>query len=188
MHLFCQVSNFLGIFPVIYCIQYKAYGIAAVLSIAFVLSIIYHINESNRVFLLADMVGCSLLVAAGALIIKNSKYVLTFSNLMTILYSSAGLTCFVLAGDDTQSEDYKVFHTAWHVFSMYGIATFLYSYFNTTLVEREESRSKILCKPVKHLVVRVRRRGRDCKPEAASTLVLRKSTDKSAINIIKSRV
>lgn len=154
MHLFCQASNLLGIFPVIYCIQYKAYGLAVVLSVAFTLSILYHINEENRFFLLADLFGVSLLVAAGLTVYKNSSHVLTLSNLLTIVYSTAGFTCFILAGDDTKSEDYKIFHTAWHIFSMYGIGTFLYSYFNTNDFEHH---SKILAHPVKHLVIRTRK-------------------------------
>ena len=182
MHLFCQISNFLGVCPVIYCIQYRAYGLAAVLTTAFTLSIIYHINEDNKLALLADTVGCSLLVAAGAYVINRSQYVITVSNLMTILYASAGLTCFVLAGDDTKSQDYKVYHTAWHVFSMYAIATFLYSYFNSSLVERDESRSKLLCKPMKHLVVRIRRGEKHS--ESSRSIVLRQGLKKSPVELI----
>lgn len=181
MHLFCQISNALGIFPVIYCIQYRAYGLAGVLALAFSLSVIYHINEDNKLALLADTVGVSLLVAAGATVLRRSEYILTVSNLMTILYASAGLTCFLLAGDDTQSADYKVYHTAWHVFSMYAIATFLYSYFNSSN-ERDESRSKILCKNVKHLVVRVRRGEKVT--DTSRSVILRKGLHQSPVEVL----
>lgn len=144
MHLFCQLSNLLGIFPVCYCISYKAYGLAAVVATAVFLSLLYHVNEKNEFALLADTIGCSLLVAGAAIIIKNSRHVITLSNLLTILYASAGMTCFILAGDDTDSDQYKIYHTAWHMFSIYGIGTFLYSYFNTTY--EEESKSRVLCK------------------------------------------
>ena len=160
MHLFCQLSNLLGIFPVAYCLSYRAYGLAAVVAAAVLLSVIYHVNEKNWLALLADTVGVSLLVAAGVTVIKNSNYIMTLSNVLTIVYASAGLTCFILAGDDTDSEEYKIYHTGWHIFSIYGVGTFLYSYFNSTY-ECEESSSKILCKNLvtkKKLKVRVSRR------------------------------
>ena len=164
MHLFCQLSNLLGVFPVAYCISYKAYGLAAVVAAAVLLSVIYHVNEKNWIALVADTVGVSLLVAAGVTVIKNSNYILTLSNILTILYASAGLTCFILAGDDTDSDEYKIYHTGWHIFSIYGVGTFLYSYFNSSCVV-EESASKILCRNLiqkRKLEVRISRTG---KPE-----------------------
>lgn len=156
MHLFCQLSNLLGIFPIIYCIQNRAYSFAAIISAAVILSLIYHINENNRYALFSDLIGVSLLCAAGFYIIMNSQLILTWSNLMTVAYASAGLTCFVLAGKDLESEEYKLFHTGWHIFSIYGMATFLYSYFNTSKLN--VSNSKVLCNkiPIKHLVIRFR--------------------------------
>lgn len=156
MHLFCQLSNLLGIFPIVYCLQNKAYWFAAIIGTAVILSLIYHINESNTYALFSDLLGVSLLCAAGFYIIMNSQLILTWSNLMTVAYASAGLTCFVLAGKDIESEEYKLFHTGWHIFSIYGMATFLYSYFNTSNIE--QSRSKVLCSkiPIKHLIIRFR--------------------------------
>lgn len=174
MHLFCQASNFLGIFPVLYCIQFKAYGLACVLATAFGLSAVYHTNEKNNLFLLADTVGVSLLVAAGVTVLKNSSHVVTVSNLLTVLYSAAGFTCFILAGDDTDSEDYKIFHAAWHIFSTYGIATFLYSYFNANDAFRQ-NQSRLLAKPMKHLIIRTGRR-REA-GERTGRLFVRKRSD-----------
>lgn len=175
MHLFCQLSNLLGIFPIAYCLSYRAYGLAAVVAAAVLLSTIYHVNEKNWLALLADTVGVSLLVAAGVTVIKNSNYILTLSNILTILYASAGLTCFILAGDDTDSQDYQIYHTGWHIFSIYGVGTFLYSYFNTTY-EGEESASKVLCRNLvkkRKLEVRVSRR-RKTKGESSRRWRVRK--------------
>lgn len=159
MHLFCQLSNLLGVFPVVYCLSYRAYGLAAIVAAAVLLSTIYHVNEKNWLALLADTLGVSLLIAAGVTVIKNSSYILTLSNILTIVYASAGITCFVLAGDDTDSQEYQLYHSGWHIFSIYGVGTFLYSYFNSTY-EGEESASKVLCKNLvrPRLEVRIGRR------------------------------
>lgn len=147
MNIFCQVSNLLGFFPVLYCIQYRLYGFAAVLSLAVVLSILYHIDETNPFALLADTIGVSFLIALGVYTYKRSDVFMTWSNILTIIFASAGTFCFLMAGEDLQSEQYHVFHTLWHVFSMYGIGTYLYSYVNTQVVTGE-SGSKVLAKPV----------------------------------------
>lgn len=159
MHVFCQLSNMLGVFPVWFCLTYKAYGLAAIIAAAVTLSILYHINEKNELALLADAIGCSLLVALVITCIRRSKVVFTFCNILTIVYTTAGITCYFLAGDNVESDQYKVYHSAWHIFCIYGLGTFLYSYFDTTY--EEESRSKLLCKPLKPiLIVKVLRRPR----------------------------
>lgn len=158
--MFCQLSNMLGVFPVWLCLTYKAYGLAAIIAAAVTLSILYHTDENNELALLADTIGCSLMFAMVCTCIKRSKVVLTVSNLLTILFTTAGITCYLLAGDDVESAQYKVYHSAWHIFCIYGLGTFLYSYFDSTY--EEESRSKLLCKPLKPLLkVRILRGRRE---------------------------
>ena len=149
MHVFCQLSNMLGVFPVWLCLTHKAYGLAAIIAASVTLSILYHTDENNELALFADSIGCSLMVALVVTCITRSRVVLTVSNLLTIIYTSAGIVCYLLAGDDVKSAQYKVYHSAWHIFCIYGLGTFLYSYFDT---HEEESRSKLLCKPLKPLL------------------------------------
>lgn len=146
---FCQLSNLMGIFPVVYCLQHGLYWVALILTVTVTLSLMYHHDESNRVALVADMCGCALLVGAGVYILLNSDEVLTWSNLLTLVFASGAVTSYLAAGDDTESEEYMVYHTGWHVLAFYGIATFLYSYVNTTYRPTLREESRFLAKSVR---------------------------------------
>lgn len=156
MNLFCQLSNLLGFFPVLYCLSYQLHLLAAVLALASVLSIIYHVNEDNRFALLADVIGCALILAMGIDVYRRSIVFFTWSNLITIALASAALTCYICAGEDTCSEQYAVLHSAWHVLSWYAVAMFLYSYVNTSVA----GGSRVLCRPLRPIFIRVLTRWR----------------------------
>ena len=153
MHLFCQLSNALGLFPVVYCLKHRLYGFGVIIATSLTLSVLYHVNENNEWFLFADMVGVSFLVALGYYTYLRSVVVFTWSNCLTILFASAGFACYLLAGDEIDSEQYHIFHSLWHAFSFYGCATYLYSYINTHGGED----SRLLCRPVRIRVLDIRR-------------------------------
>lgn len=132
MHVFCQVSNLLGLFPVVFLVQNERYWLAFFLLTTVVFSIIYHMDETNFTALLFDVSGCTVLLSCLFYLVKNSRYYLTGMTLFSACMLSGATACFVLAGSDTRTEQYGLYHTAWHVFSMYGIGSFMYSYVHTS--------------------------------------------------------
>lgn len=138
--MYCQLSNFLGVFPVIYCVLNQAYELAFVIGAAVIFSALYHIDESKDFFLFLDVLGCACLFAAALLVMQRSPNLLTVSNVFTLLYSAAAIAFFVACGWDTESKTYEVYHSLWHIFAIYGVCYFLYSHFQDPL------HSKFLCK------------------------------------------
>lgn len=128
MHLFCQISNALGIFPVIFLVQNEMYWSAWFLMVTLVLSTLYHLDETNHWALLSDVTGCTVLFTCIIYLYRNSNYTFTAMNFFSMVMTVSAAICFVLAGDDTSSDRYMVYHSAWHAFSLYGIAAFVYSY------------------------------------------------------------
>ena len=143
---FCQISNLIGIFPVIYCIQHGLHWFAAILAMSITLSLFYHEDEDNEIALWADMGGCAVLFACFCYILMNSELVLTWSNMVTLLFASMAGTCYLLAGEDVHTENYLLFHTGWHVFALYAISTFIYSYVNTSV---EDNNSRVLAHSIR---------------------------------------
>ncbi len=128
MHLFCQISNILGLFPVIFLYQNEMYRTAICLVLSLILSLIYHMDETNRTALLFDFSGCCMLSSCMLYLMKTSTYRFTNLNIFCVMMMSAAIYSFIAAGDDTQSEKYEIYHTAWHIFSLYAIGAFVYSY------------------------------------------------------------
>lgn len=147
---FCQISNLFGLFPVIYALQHRLYWAAGIISTAVLFSLIYHTDEDNEMALHVDMFGCSLMVAASAYIYMQSDTVVTTGNILTLIFASAAITCYILSGEDTHTEQYRVWHTGWHVFVFYGTCTFLHSYVHTTI----RPSNRVMAKPLKPVINR----------------------------------
>lgn len=151
MHLFCQLSNLLGFFPVIYCIQNGDYELAVMVATCFIFSIFYHLNEKNQLGLFVDIVGCGIL--SGALFYTLKKSVqdgsdLTVANILTFCFWLFSFTCYIIGTElPTDSKDYAFYHSCWHILTVYGLSTFLYSFF------KDKEQSKFLC-------VRIVKRGK----------------------------
>jgi hypothetical protein len=118
----------MGIFPVIFLYQNGMYWTSFFLFLSFFFSVIYHMDETNFTALLFDVSGCTVLLSCLFYLLKNARYVFTGMNCLSTVMLSAALFCFISAGDDTQSERYSIYHAAWHVFSVYGVSAFVYSF------------------------------------------------------------
>jgi hypothetical protein len=140
-HVFCLLSNLLGIFPITYCLVNKAFGLALVLFLAYSLSAVYHIDEKNDFALFADVLGCSLLFATAVVLLKRTEKEKIFSvaNVFTVLYFSAAMYCYLSAGD-CEDDEYNEIHAAWHVLATYAASIFLYTYFE------DKNKSRFLLK------------------------------------------
>lgn len=132
---FCQLSNALGVFIVVYLLQFKMYFFASAVALAVGLSCFYHHDETNVMALYMDMAGCVLLVSCLFYMMLNASAIFTAMNAVSCCLGSAALTCYVLAGEDTSTEDYKLYHTGWHVFVFYSMAAFVYSYVHSQAQE-----------------------------------------------------
>lgn len=140
MHLnFCQLSNVLGVFPVILAFQHGLYLLGTIMFLGMSLSIYYHADESNEIAFFMDVAGCAMLSSYMFYIVMNAEILLTYVNLLTVSYTGMALVFYVAAGEPGD-EDYPLYHTAWHVFAMYAASTFVYSYINTTLEKDSPSR------------------------------------------------
>lgn len=143
MHLFCQLSNLLGFFPVWYCVENKDYQLAAMMAVCFGFSMIYHIDEESELGLFIDLCGVGILL--GALLFTLKKSVenhsdLTVANFLTVIFILSSFACYLYAVDmPTNSKEYAFFHSCWHILTVYGITTFLYSFFT------DRDKSKFLC-------------------------------------------
>lgn len=140
---YCQISNFLGIFPVYLAFKFKLYWIALAMSIASVCSIIYHHNEQNDDALYADLFGCALLSACTFYIFFNMQTIPSIANILSFIYSGAAITFYYMAGLP-EEEQYELYHTAWHVFALYSFTLFVYAYINTTIITEESLLTKQL--------------------------------------------
>lgn len=151
MHLFCQLSNLLGFFPVIYCIQNRDYELAVMIATCFVFSIFYHLNEKNQLGLFVDLIGCGILLGALFYTLKKSVQDgsdLTVANILTFFFWLFSFFCYIIATElPTDSKDYAFYHSCWHILTVYGLSTFLYSFF------KDKEQSKFLC-------VRIVKRGK----------------------------
>lgn len=143
MHLYCQLSNLLGFFPVWYCIQHEDYELAAMIAVCFGFSMIYHIDEESEVGLFIDLCGVGILLGALFLTLKKStenQSDLTVANLLTVLFILSSFASYLYATDiPTNSKEYSFYHSCWHILTVYGITTFLYSFFT------DKKKSRFLC-------------------------------------------
>lgn len=125
-----QLSNAMGIFPVILALSNELYGLAAVMTLSMLASIHYHLDETNENALLLDSSSCALSSSFLFYLLLNTNVLLTPAVLMCITYSLLAIVFFVMAEEPT-SDDYQLYHTAWHVFSVYAASIFVYNYINT---------------------------------------------------------
>lgn len=133
---FCQISNFLGVFPVCLAIKFKLYWIAIAMAIASICSIVYHHDEHNDNALYADLFGCALLCATFFYIFFNINTIPNIVNILAFVYASAALTFYYMAGLPKEP-GYETFHTAWHVFAIYAFTLFIYTYINLQVLEQQ---------------------------------------------------
>lgn len=143
MHLYCQLSNVLGFFPVWYCLQHQDYELAAMIAVCFGFSMIYHIDEENEIGLFVDLCGVGILLGALFLTLKKStenQTDLTVANVLTVLFILASFVCYLHATDiPTNTKEYSFYHSCWHILTVYAITTFLYSFF------KDKKSSRFLC-------------------------------------------
>jgi hypothetical protein len=138
MHVFCQISNLLGIFPVVYCFQKGDFELGMMIALCFFLSFLYHMDERSDLGLLADTIGCSFLIAAFTLCLLKTN-ILTPANLLSACLIASALFYWFEAGDDTETYSYSFYHTLWHAMMVYAISFFVYSYLT------DEDDSRFLC-------------------------------------------
>jgi len=108
------------------------------IALCFSLSFLYHIDERSDLGLLADTIGCSLLIAAFTLCLLKTN-ILTPANLLSACLIASALFFWFEAGDDTETYSYSFYHTLWHAMMVYAISFFVYSYLT------DEDDSRFLC-------------------------------------------
>ncbi len=152
---FCQLSNILGIFPILLAVQFGLYPLAGAMTASTILSILYHYDETNEHALMADMGGCVLLSACGFYIVMNNETNITFANLLSLVYGVMAMVFFVKAGEPGE-DTYQLYHTGWHICAFFSMSVFVFSYIHSTVIP-EESGSVISkdMKPVLRRTIRV---------------------------------
>lgn len=132
-HKVCLVSNLVMLFPAMLALRFKMPYAAAAIIVCMLLSMIYHFDEENEAALFADVCGVIILHTTLSYTMLQSVHIMTPMNLISFSYGIAALVCYNMAGDDTNSELYKEYHTCWHVLVAYMIAATLYSFVNSSI-------------------------------------------------------
>jgi hypothetical protein len=122
----CQLSNALMVVPAAYATYRGMRWVAAVLLLSMLLSVNYHMDETDDRALLADIAGCSAIGACGFYLLLNSDGVFTVWNVLAMVYGAAAIACFSLAGPDTGTHEYDALHAGWHVLIVYAFVAFLH--------------------------------------------------------------
>lgn len=151
----CVLSNVMMLFPAFVAYRSRLYRICAAIMVAMVLSMLYHVDEQRDIMLFADIMGVVALSATINFILMRSRLLLTPINLIGLLYWFAALYCYFQAGDDTTTEEYEMYHTAWHVLGAYFTTCIVYSHCFTTTADRNTSR--MLARELKWEVQNLRR-------------------------------
>jgi predicted membrane channel-forming protein YqfA (hemolysin III family) len=144
---FCLISNIIGLIPILYGIINKQYFLSFSILISVLLSTFYHIDESNRIGLLLDIVGCFILTTAVFYYIINSNEKFTICNLISFILAICAIFSFLAADDDTTAKQYELYHTLWHVFSLAALWFFLFNIINTK--NSVENKRPKICKKIK---------------------------------------
>lgn len=158
---FCQISNLLGVFPILLAVQFGIYDLAIAMTFATCLSIIYHYDETNEMALWADIGGCCIVMAFLLQILMNTDKTISFAHLLTMVYSIMAIGFYIMAGD-TGTEQYHYFHTGWHVCMFYATSLFMYTHIHST-VQKGVSKS-VITKPIWPSISRGIRRIRAIRP------------------------
>ncbi len=144
MGFFCKISNALALFPIFLCFHGRLYTAAICMTFSMLCSIYYHMDETNENALFADMIGCSMVVSAGAYLTMNAEYIFTYINAIALVYCILAIYCFLCCGADFNTDHYDLVHTGWHVFSFYALSTFFYSY----IENNKDIRTSSLSRPI----------------------------------------
>jgi hypothetical protein len=142
---FCCLSNLTMVFPIYVAYTYDAWFVVLALLVCMVLSMYYHLDETNDIGLLADIGGVIGLLATGIYTFLQATFLLTPINLLATIYMVAALYCYFAAGTDTTLEVYDEYHAAWHVLVSFAAAAYIYSHEHTQLLEHNPSR---IAKPI----------------------------------------
>lgn len=141
----CCFSSGALFLPALVAFVFELYWSAIVILYCASVSIYYHLDEADPNGLVADLTGCALLGACILFLLRRSRYRDTPINLLAVLLMLAAMYAYIAAGDDTTTQQYMEWHSAWHVLVAYAITCVLYSFHRTTY---HPTRTRILAIPI----------------------------------------
>ena len=142
---FCQISNLLGVFPILLAVQFGMYDMALAMTCATCLSIVYHHDETNEMALWADIGGCSLALSFVLQTMMNTNMDPSPAHILCVIYAVMAMTFYLMAGNPG-TEEYHYFHTGWHVCMFYTTSLFVYTHVHST-THRHVSKS-VITRPI----------------------------------------
>ena len=142
---FCQISNLLGVFPILLAVQFGMYDMALAMTCATCLSIVYHHDEGNEMALWADIGGCAVALSFVLQTMMNTNMDPSPAHILCVVYAVMAITFYLMAGNPG-TEEYHYFHTGWHVCMFYTTSLFVYTHVHST-THRNVSKS-VITRPI----------------------------------------
>ncbi len=157
VHPICFLSNILMIFPVYLSYRSNMPITAVSLTFCMVASMFYHLDENRPHALYVDFAGVVGLTATMLYITMNTKTVMTYINMIGMMYSWLAMFFYVKAleyenyDDESAAAIYEINHSLWHMLVILSITTWIYAHIKLTLEEQVTPLTKDI-KWIKNLV------------------------------------